>query len=62
MENNKNINPRHHHNFYQGDIKKEKSQSLQEKIGASAEEIRKAIEQVGFDRVKVEEYLTRKYK
>lgn len=32
-------------------------QSLQEKIGATAEQIRKAIEKVGFDREKVEQYI-----
>lgn len=34
-----------------------KEQSLQDKTGASAEQIRKAMEKVGFDREKVEEYL-----
>ena len=32
-------------------------QSLQEKLGATAEQIRKAIEKVGFDREKVEQYI-----
>lgn len=60
MEND-NINPRHYNHFYSREVKTEKSQSLQEKTGASAEEIRKAIEKIGFDRAKVEEYLTKKY-
>jgi hypothetical protein len=32
-------------------------QGIREKTGASAEEIRKAVEVVGFDRAKVEEYI-----
>ena len=34
-----------------------KVQSLQDKTGATAQEIREAIEKVGFDREKVEQYL-----
>ncbi|MEO5998676.1 MAG: hypothetical protein ABIN89_18075 [Chitinophagaceae bacterium] len=37
-------------------------QSLQEKTGATAKQIRKAMEQVGFDRDKVEQYLLRNNK
>lgn len=60
MDNN-NLNSRHSNDYvYQGEIKKEKTQSLQEKTGASAEEIRKAIELLGFDRAKVEEYLIKR--
>ena len=36
-----------------------KMQSLQDKTGATAEQIRKAMEKVGFDRDKVEQYLKR---
>jgi hypothetical protein len=35
----------------------DKMQSLQDKTGATAEQIRKAMEKVGFDREKVEQYL-----
>lgn len=34
-----------------------KAQSLQDKTGATAEQIRRAIELLGFDREKVEQYL-----
>ncbi len=34
-----------------------KAQSLQDKTGATAEQIRRAIEILGFDREKVEQYL-----
>ena len=33
------------------------AESIKEKTGATAEEIRKAVEVVGFDRAKVEEYI-----
>lgn len=43
---------------HQGSIKENiKAQSLQEKTGATAEQIRRAIELLGFDREKVEQYL-----
>jgi hypothetical protein len=41
-------------------INANKVQSLQDKIGATALQIREAIEVVGFDRVKVEQYLIKK--
>ena len=37
-----------------------KMQSLKDKTGATAQEIREAIEKLGFDREKVEEYLLKK--
>ena len=39
-----------------------KVQTLQDKTGATAKQIRKAIEQVGFDRDKVEQFLLRNKK
>ena len=38
---------------------KSKVLSLKDKIGATAEQIRRAIEIVGFDRDKVEQYLSK---
>ena len=34
-----------------------KTEGIKEKTGATAEQIRKAVEVVGFDRAKVEEYI-----
>ncbi len=39
-----------------------KAQSLQEKTGATAEQIRRAIEIIGFDRNKVEQYILEAHK
>jgi sulfopyruvate decarboxylase TPP-binding subunit len=46
---------------HQGSIEENiKAQSLQDKTGATAEQIRRAIELLGFDREKVEQYLVGK--
>ncbi len=46
---------------HQGSIEENiKAQSLQDKTGATAEQIRRAIELLGFDREKVERYLLEK--
>ena len=41
-------------------IENSKSQSLKDKTGATAKQIRQAIEKLGFDRNKVEQYLLNK--
>ncbi|MEJ7767241.1 MAG: hypothetical protein WKF89_05485 [Chitinophagaceae bacterium] len=50
-----NASPNNSERF--GKVGEVKVKSLKEITGASAEDIRKAIEVIGFDRVKVEEYL-----
>ena len=52
-----NVNPGINNNERFNEVAEVKGQSIQELTGASAEEIRKAIEKIGFDRAKVEEYL-----